>query len=157
MHNTIHTITHNQTVLKWLNVDIRCTRLQCMADDQTDQADDGSLRSQFFELLQIFATSVIVARLCVADDLVHGGFASAVQALKGCIQFRRHRKARDNGSASYQAKGVQHIAIHRVDHRQNKLILVLRKRQCSGFLNESDRNALFHHREFGVVRYLNDR
>ena len=152
VHDPVHAVAHDQTVFKRLNVNVRCTCLQCMADDEADQADDGRFRCQLFELLQIFAATVVVTRLRFSDDLIHGRFARAIQALKGGIHFRRNCEARNDLALCHQLIGVEDTVIQRVNHRQYQLDVILVQRKRSRILDEPDGDSLFENGEFRIFR-----
>ena len=71
LQHTVDAVTHFQSILERLDVNIRGPRLDCALDDQIDQANDRRFGSQIAQMLDIvFGAAVTFAE--VFDNRAHG-------------------------------------------------------------------------------------
>ena len=118
MEDAIDSIANPEQILKGLEVDIACPRLDGPRDDEVDEPDDRPFRGHITEVIDILIILSLVDRgaVNVFDDLLHGGPTRAVVLFDGKQNPLFSSVEHADLMAGREPNGVKGIKVERIGH-----------------------------------------
>jgi hypothetical protein len=129
VQHAIIAVTHAQTVLEWLDMNVGCLGLHRAGDDLVDQPDHRRLARQILQPLGIFLQPLrlAIARLAALFGL---GIV-AIQPVESGLELDRQGHFEPHRLAGGSGDRLRGEAIERIGHCQNQRIAVQRHRHSA--------------------------